>query len=252
MRLVSLCPSITKLIFDLGRGEDLAGVTKYCVHPAEGVAGIEKLGGTKDPDVARIIALAPDLVLLNREENRREDWAALSEAGVPCCITLPVTLDETESAVAEIGAAVAREAEAAALVARIRAARRRARAARDGRGPARWAYLIWRKPWMTVNRATYIHHLLAEAGGANVFADLDPEYPAIEADALAAADPDAVLLSSEPFPFKDKHIRELSGLTGLPTERFRIVDGELLSWHGAFTAEGLDYAADLLADFSRG
>ena len=88
MRIVSLCPSLTELVFDLGRGRELVGVTRFCVHPAEGVAGVEKVGGTKDPDVARIVELAPDLVLLNEEENRIEDARALAAAGLEYVVVL--------------------------------------------------------------------------------------------------------------------------------------------------------------------
>ena len=94
-RIVSLCPSLTELVFDLGLGDELVGVTKFCVHPSEGVAAIEKVGGTKDPKVERIVGLEPTVVLLNEEENRVEDADALRDAGVPCHTSMPRTVEET-------------------------------------------------------------------------------------------------------------------------------------------------------------
>lgn len=251
MRIVSLCPSLTELVYDLGRGDALVGRTKFCRHPADRVATVEKVGGTKDPKVARIIALAPDLVLLNEEENRREDAEALAAAGIPLHVSFPRDAQDTAEMVRSIGDAVDAADAAARIAADIesRSARVRAaaatRAARGARAP-RWSYLIWRRPWMAVNGDTFVHALLAQAGGVNVFADLPTRYPSVEPAALAAADPDVVLLSSEPFPFAEQHADELAAETGLPRERFRLVDGELLSWHGSRTPEGVDYAARVL------
>src|ERR671914_2210003 len=106
MRLVSLCPSLTELVFDLGRGDDLVGRTKFCVHPAGRVERIESVGGTKNPKVARIVELAPDLVLLNEEENRREDADALAAAGVRCHVSFPRDAPETATMVRSIAAAL--------------------------------------------------------------------------------------------------------------------------------------------------
>ena len=246
MKIVSLCPSLTKLIFDLGKGAWLVGVTRYCVHPREAVAGIEKVGGTKNPDLERIVALAPDLVFFNREENRRQDWRALREAGLNCRVTYPVSLEETEATILAVGKALGSGRQAARMAARI--AGLRALLAAQNIENKTFAYMIWRKPWMTVNRRTYIHHLLEAAGGINVFAGLENLYPAVESSQLAAADPDLVLLSSEPFPFKEKHRVALAAETGLPRERFLLVDGALLSWHCSLTEQGLVYAAELFGN----
>ena len=246
MRIVSLCPSLTELVFDLGRGTDLVGVTRFCVHPEAGVAAVEKVGGTKDPDVARIVELEPDLVLLNQEENRIEDARALEAAGVRCHASMPRDTDETAAMVrsiaAELGRAVAGERIAADIEARSARVRREA----AGKPPVRFAYLIWRKPWMSVNRHTFAHALLCQAGGVNVFADRAERYPEIEAGDLAAARPDLVLLCTEPFPFRREHAEELAAATNLPAEAFRIADGEYLSWHGSRTPAGIDYAASLI------
>jgi len=246
MRLVSLCPSTTELIFDLGMGDALVGITRFCIHPAEGVAGIQKVGGTKNPDIGNIVALRPDLVLLNEEENRREDWQALHEQAIACHLSCPRNAAEATELVADLGRVLGAEAAASRICGSIEAARQ-AVAADKPATPVRFAYLIWRNPLMTVNGSTYISALLGEAGGVNVFAEREPRYPEISAEDLAAAAPDRVLLSSEPFPFKDKHLTELAEATALPRDRFALVDGEQLSWHGSRTAIGLRYALTLLS-----
>jgi iron complex transport system substrate-binding protein len=242
MRIVSLCPSLTELVFDLGRGNDLVGRTKFCVHPADRVERVESVGGTKNPKIARIVELAPDLVLLNEEENRREDADALMAAGVRCHVSFPRDVDETAQMVRDIGAVLARHTEAERIAADIE--RRAARVRENARqAPAvRYAYLIWRNPWMVAGSDTFVTAMLALPGGVNVFAGDGERYPTVTPEDLTAADPDAVLLSSEPFPFKEKHAAELAAATGLSRDRMTFVDGEYLTWHGSRTPDGIDYA----------
>jgi len=251
VRIVSLCPSLTELVFDLGRGDELVGVTRYCAHPAGRVAAIEKVGGTKDPDVARIVALGPDVVLMNDEENRREDHAALVAAGLRCESSLPRDPAGTAAMVREIGAALGSAERAGSIARDIEARAARVRSAAQGLPEVRWAYLIWREPWMTVNGDTFADSLLTLPGGRNVFAGLPERYPEVAPAELAAADPDLVLLGTEPFPFEPKHAAELAELAGLPAQRFRVADGEYLSWHGSRTPDGIDYAEGLIRDARR-
>ncbi len=243
MRIVSLCPSLTELVFHLDRGADLVGVTEWCVHPADGVKGVEKIGGTKNPDVPRIFALRPDLVLMNEEENRREDAEALARAGVRCHVSMPRDAAGTAAMVRSIGEALDARPAAERIAADIEARAERAGAAAQGKPRVRFAYLIWRKPFMSVNRDTFASALLELAGGVNVFADRADRYPEVTAEDLAAAAPDAVLLSTEPFLFQERHADELASLTGIARHRFEICDGEYLSWHGSRTPAGIDYAA---------
>lgn len=256
MRVVSLCPSLTELVFALGRGDALVGRTRFCRHPADRVASIERVGGTKNPKIARIVALAPDLVLLNEEENRREDAEALAAAGVPLHVSFPTDAPETADMVRSIGRALGAPdaAERIAMEIERRTARvRTAAAARAARGErlVRYAYLIWRGPWMAVRDDTFVSALLDQAGGANVLAGAAARYPEVTAAELGAADPDVVLLSSEPFPFAERHADELTAASGLPRARFRLVDGELLSWHGSRTVAGVDYADQVLEEARR-
>lgn len=257
MRIVSLCPSLTELVFALGLEEHLVAITKYCIHPVDGVAKIEKVAGTKDPDVQRIIELAPDAILLNEEENRIEDAEALQAAGLNLVNTFPKTPLETALMVRHVGkalAAIAGEpaegqriaecAEAIALDIEQRCASVAAASATSA--PVRFAYLIWRKPYMTVNADTYPSAILEQAGGQNVFADHADRFPAFELADLIEANPDQIYLCTEPFPFEQKHIDELAAATGFSPGRFHIADGEYLSWHGSRTPAGVDYARALV------
>lgn len=246
MRIVSLCPSLTELVFDLGRGGELVGATKYCVHPASGLESVERVRGTKDPDVARIVELAPDLVLMNEEENRREDYDALRAAGLEVLNTFPRDTAGTAEMVRTIARALSRATEGEAIAADIDARSARVRAEAAGRPVVRFAYVIWRKPWMTVNADTFADALLAQAGGRNVFGDRSERYPTFTPEELAGADPDLVLCCTEPFPFEESHLDELAAASGLARDRFVIADGEYLSWHGSRTPAGIDYAADLV------
>ena len=248
MKLVSLCPSLTELVFDLGAGDALVARTKFCVHPADRVEAVEKVGGTKNPKIERIIELAPDLVLMNEEENRREDAVALEAAGLRVHTSMPRTAADTAAMVRAIGIALARSREAERIASDIERRADRVRRHAVHYPTIRYACLIWREPIMTVNDDTFIAGLMALPGGQNVFGARDTRYPTITADELHDADPLLVLLPNEPFPFQDKHADELAALSRLPRDRFRLVDGEMLSWHGSRTPRGIDYAESVLRE----
>ncbi|MEX1023890.1 MAG: helical backbone metal receptor [Planctomycetota bacterium] len=246
MRVVSLCPSLTELVALLGRAEALVGRTRFCIHPAE-LAAVEVVGGTKDPDTARIIELAPDVVLLNEEENRREDHAALVAAGVDCRTSLPRTPREAAQVVRRVGLALDATATAERLACRIETLcsefERRAAAL----PPVRFAYLIWRKPWMAAGPGTYVDALFRAVGGVNVVSGAG--YPALELASLHEAE--RVLLSSEPYRFRAVHRGEVAAAAGLAPERVVLTDGEACSWHGSRTELGLAEAWRVLRSASR-
>jgi ABC-type Fe3+-hydroxamate transport system substrate-binding protein len=246
MRLISLCPSLTELLFDLGVGDQLVGRTRFCVHPVDRVAAIEKVGGTKNPKIERIVALAPDLVFMNAEENRIQDARALEEAGIRVHSSLPVTPKDTAAMVRSIAAAVG-QVDAGETIARdIEARAARVRSSASGLPRKRFAYLVWRDPWMTVNSNTFISALLELPGGVNVFAGRAERYPVVTVEEIRSAAPDLVLLSSEPFPFGELHADEVATRTGLPRDTIELCDGELLSWHGSRTPRGIDYAEQVI------
>lgn len=237
-RIVSLVPSQTELLFDLGAGERVVGVTKFCVHPAHARAGRRRVGGTKTPDIARIRALTPDLVLANREENRAQDVAAIA-AFAPVYVTVVDTVAQALAMARAVGFALGAEAAAARLAADIEAA--------FGDLPRldglRCAYLIWRRPWMVAGGGSFIDDVLRRLGLANVFAGR-PRYPEVTAADLAAAAPDVLLLSSEPYPFKPAHGQELGQV--LPRARILPVDGEMFCWPGSRLLAAAGYFRELL------
>lgn len=247
-RVVSLVPSWTETLFSFGLDSSVVGVTDWCVHPRELVARVEKVGGTKNPDVARIAEMKPDLVVCDHEEQRKEDVEALRAAGLEVWMSDVRSVDDSLRDVASLGAAVGREDAAHALIARIERSMRDVVAARAGEVVA---YVpIWRRPWMSISGDTYAHHVLALAGARNVFPGVDAatgsRYPergpeeAIEAGATLA------LLPTEPYPFHDKLDAARAELVeaGFPPERVVIVDGEALTWYGAREPDGLRVVAD--------
>lgn len=246
VRVVSLCPSITELLFSLGAGDSVVGRTRFCVEPAGRVDLVERVGGTKNPKLARIVELRPDIVFMNEEENRLEDAEALRQAGLTVHISFPRSVSETAEMVRSIARAVGCHEAGEQLAAEIEREVQRIREESRFLRPLRYAYLIWRNPWMAVGGDTYVSALLAEAGGSNVFGGYAERYPTVSVDDLVSSEPEAVFLASEPFPFAERHVVELMQATGWPRSRFELVDGQLLSWHGSRTLEGLRYAERLL------
>jgi len=248
-RIVSLIPSTTELLCALGLADALVGVTVYCVEPRDVVRGKTRVGGVKDPDLAAIRALAPDLVVANIEENRREDVDALRADGIPVWVTYPRTVAEGLAMIRDLGDVTGGREAARALLDTLEPlyARVRARAAR--RDPVSVFYPIWRRPWMTIGADTYVHDLLATCGGANVFADRE-RYPAVSLDEMAARAPEVILLPDEPFRFRRAHLADFDAYAAVPAVRDRrihLVDGKPFSWHGPRLAEALSKLPDLLA-----
>jgi len=244
-RIVSLVPSLTELVCALGCAERLVGVTRYCTDPPEVVAAVQRVGGTKNPDLDRILRLAPDLVLVNSEENRHEDFQGLSAAGLSLFVSFPRTLEAVAGSVVRLAAALGAETAAASMVIEIEEARQSVPLRR-----ARVFCPIWRKPWMSFNRDTYGHDLLLCAGGENVCAGYGERYPIVDLAAVAQADPEVVLLPSEPYPFGERHRGLLGALDDTATGRtgrIHLVDGRDLFWYGPRTAPAVRTLRRLLA-----
>lgn len=234
-RIVSLVPSLTEALFDLGLGDRVVGVTDWCVHPADGVARLPKVGGTKDANVAAIIALAPDLVIANHEENTRRVVEKLEAAGLAVWVTYPRTVRDGATLLRELAGLGATPAAIESVVAPVEEAVARAEAAGIER-PVRVFCPIWRDPWMAVGRDTYIHSMLELCGGANVFADHgDRRYPIVTLDDVVAAAPEVILLPDEPYAFGPLDARELGRLDvpAARNSRIHCVDGTWVSWYGA-------------------
>lgn len=250
---MSLVPSWTETLFAFGFDAEVVGVTRWCVHPRELVAKVQKVGGTKDPDVHAIVALRPDLVVCDHEEQRREDVEALRAAGLDVWLSDVRSLDDSLRDVRGLGAAVGREEAAAALVARIEAARAEVEAGRGGDAIPVYCP-IWRRPWMTPTSDTYAHHVLAAAGARNVFGLEPARYPERGPEEAIEAGARAVLLPTEPYPFHKKLDAARAELeeAGFPPERIHLVDGEALTWYGAREPEGLRAVAKAVAALRAG
>ncbi len=241
MRIVSLCPSTTESLVALGLGGSLVGVTRYCVHPREALQGIPRVGGTKNPDFDAIAALAPDLVLCNAEENRDPDVAELSRR-YRVEVSRPTRVADVPPMLRRLGSLTGSEAAAEGWA---RAVEERLAAARPGR-PVRFAYLIWKGPWMAAASGTYISDLLETFGGVNVFPAESGPWPRTDERSLVAMEPGLVVLPDEPFPFGEPDRAHWTGL--LPASRVALVPGDDYCWHGVRTLRGLDAARTLLAE----
>ena len=241
-RIVSLIPSTTELLCDLGLADALVGITAYCVEPRAVVRTKRKVGGEKNPDLEAIRALAPDLVIANMEENVREHVETLRGWGVPVWVTYPRTVTDTIQLVRDVGAVTGTGARANAIADELATLREAVRAAVAGRPPTRVFYPIWRDPYMTVNRDTYIHDVLAAVGAENIFGDAAGRYPAITLDEMAARAPDVIVLPDEPFRFRRAHLKDYEPYRDVPAVRngrIHLMDGKRFCWHGPRLGEAL-------------
>jgi ABC-type Fe3+-hydroxamate transport system substrate-binding protein len=238
VRIVCLVPSITELLCDLGLSDQLVGRTGFCIHPWETVREIPKVGGTKDLKFDRIRELEPTHVVVNVDENRKEDAEALAEFIPYLVVTHPLGPRDNLDLYRQMGREFDREAEAERLCGRFEEALARVGA----RPPRDVLYLIWRDPWMTVSADTYISQTLALFNWRTVAGATDERYPPID---LGAVEADRVLLSSEPFHFKEAHVDEVAAL--MPAAEVSLIDGEMTSWYGSRAIAGIDYLSEYTA-----
>jgi ABC-type hemin transport system substrate-binding protein len=248
-RIVSLVPSLTEALFALGLGERVVGVTDWCVHPADAVAGLPKLGGTKNPDLERILALAPDLVIANHEENTRRDVERMQRAGLAVWVTDPRSVRGGVALLHELASLGADPERAARVIQPIEAALGRAEVA-SGAPRSRVFCPIWKRPWMAVGSDTYADDLLRVCGGENVFANRPARrYPIVEEAEIISAAPEVILLPDEPYAFGLADVRELARLP-IPAARagrIHCVDGTLVSWYGPRIGRAIETLRPLLA-----
>jgi ABC-type Fe3+-hydroxamate transport system substrate-binding protein len=248
-RVVSLVPSLTEALFWLGLGDHLVGVSDWCVHPADAVAKLPRLGGTKTPAIARILALAPDLVIANQEENRRRDVEKLEAAGVSVWVTYPRSVRDGVALLRELAELGAASGAQTAQVDPIEAAVAAAEAARPARR-TRVFCPIWKTPWMSVGGDTYAHDLLVLCGAENVFAERgDRRYPLVKLDEIVAAAPEVILLPDEPYAFGAREAAELAALDvpASANRRIHLIDGTLVSWYGPRIQRAIETLRPLIA-----
>jgi len=243
VRIVSLCPSITESLVAMGLADALVGVTRYCIHPKEALAGIPCVGGTKDPDLEAIRAAKPDLVFCNGEENRAEDIDLLKRE-FPVDVTHPRTVAEIPALLRHFGRLTGREEESEKISLKVEEALGRV----ESRLDFRYVYLIWKDPWMTVGPRTYIADLLRRVGGSLSFQEKtfsESDYPTFSESEIIASSPDVLILPDEPYRFRERDAafwRER-----LPGSRVVLVSGDDFCWHGVRTLRGLEAAAALAA-----
>ncbi len=249
-RIVSLVPSITELICDLGLAEQLVGRSGFCVHPGETVKRIPKVGGTKDVDLAKVRALAPTHVLLNIDENEKPAAAALAQFVPHLIVTHPLAPLDNPPLYRLIGGIFGREPAAEALCAQFRRAYDALARAARGWQRHRVLYLIWKDPWMTVARDTYISRTLALAGWDSVPANATVRYPELELDQALLQQTELVLLASEPYRFRERNAAELRALPALRGRTVTLIDGEMTSWYGSRAIAGMDYLRRFRAQLS--
>jgi ABC-type hemin transport system substrate-binding protein len=251
-RIVCLVPSLTEALFSLGLDDRLVGITEWCVHPSEGVARLPRVGGTKDPDLGAVRELAPDLVIANHEENRRQDVEALERSGLAVWVTYPRTVADGVALLRELAEIGAEPAAFRQVVEPVEAAYRDART-QPPAGTSRVFCPIWKDPWMAVGPDTYADDLLRLCGGANVFANLagsrgGRRYPKIREAEIVAAAPEVVLLPDEPYAFGPGDARELAALPipAAVSGRIHRIDGTLVSWYGPRIRRALETLRTLL------
>jgi ABC-type Fe3+-hydroxamate transport system substrate-binding protein len=241
-RIVSLIPSITETLCALGLADALVGITAYCVEPRALVRGKTRIGGEKDPDLAAIRELQPDLVVANIEENVREHVDTLRGWNIPVWVTYPRTVAQGLAMIRDLGELTGTLPRAEAILADLEPLYERVRATTARRRPVPVFYPIWRAPWMTVNADTYIHDLLAVCGAANIFGDRPARYPTVTLEEVAARRPEVIVLPDEPFRFRRAHVQDFAPYADVPAVRagrIHLVDGKPFSWHGPRVGEAL-------------
>ena len=224
-RIVSLVPSQSELLYDLGLDEEVLGVTKFCIHPKEWRKIKTVIGGTKKFHLDRIDSLKPDLIIANKEENTKEDIIHL-QSKYPVYTSDVLTLQDSFEMMNAIGELTGKQKESEDLVRSIKKSFENIKNIAKKKA----VYVIWNHPFMAAGRQTFIHSMLELAGYVNVIEDKSSRYPTLSIQELAALNPEEILLSSEPFPFKEKHKLELIKETGAHVS---LVDGEMFSWYGS-------------------
>lgn len=236
-RIVSLVPSQTELLFDLGLDAEVVGLTKFCIHPIEKFAAKQKVGGTKNLKIDVIRQLKPDLIIGNKEENTKADIDLLQQE-FPVWMSDIYNLEDAMQTIADVGNLVDRQPEATYLNHLISAGFRDLQTlALEKAIDKTVGYMIWKSPYMLAGRNTFIDDILRKVGLRNVV--LESRYPETSISELVKLDPQLIFLSSEPYPFKKQHLEEIRLV--LPNAKVMLVDGEMFSWYGSRLVKAVQY-----------
>lgn len=244
-RIISLVPSQTELLHDLGLEEEVVGITKFCIHPEEWFRHKTRVGGTKQYHFDKIELLEPDLIIGNKEENDEEQIRQLQKK-YPVWMSDIHNLDEAIEMIRGIAALTDRSYRGEEIIEDIRSAFSHLRTKISSRPVQTAAYLIWRNPYMAAGNNTFINSMMKELKMHNVFGNA--RYPETSLDELKALAPQLILLSSEPYPFKDKHIEEIQ--RAIPASRIILVDGEMFSWYGTRLLKAPSYFREIIVSIS--
>lgn len=242
-RIISIVPSQTELLFDLGLDEEIVGITKFCIHPADKVKRKLKIGGTKKLNINQIEKLKPDLIIGNKEENEKDQIEELMQ-NFPVWMSDISDLDDAIDMIRKVGQLVDREEKAAQMTLSITTSFNNLNIKTSS---LKVAYLIWRKPYIVAGKGTFIDDMLKRCGLKNAFG-LE-RYPEVFPAQIVEANPDLVFLSSEPYPFTHRHITEFQAL--VPNAKIQLVDGEAFSWYGSRLLQAPDYFKQLIVSFNR-
>jgi ABC-type Fe3+-hydroxamate transport system substrate-binding protein len=237
-RIVSIVPSQTELLFDLGLAEQIIGVTRFCNHPADKILSKTQIGGTKQLNIGLIKSLEPDLIIANKEENERNQVEELMQY-FPVWISDISNKADALQMIESVGEITCKVLDAQKMVQRIKTSFNELKSIKK---PLLVAYFIWRKPYMVAGKGTFIDDMLTHCGFINCIDQ--SRYPEIDAISLAKLNPEVVLLSSEPYPFKQKHIDEIRVV--LPNTKILLVDGEMFSWYGSRLQFAAGYFAEII------
>jgi len=237
-RIISLVPSQSELLWDLGLREELVGITKFCIHPPEMFLNIDRVGGTKTLNIEKIRALKPDLIIGNKEENEQSQILELQKEFTVWLSDI-YTLEDSLSMIEKVGA----------LVNKVEAAKKITNNIQTSflnllKVNKNVLYFIWREPYMAAGKATFIGDMLKRIGLENKMSDENARYPNLSLEEIKSLHPELIFLSSEPYPFKEAHIKELQDV--LPTSKIILVDGELFSWYGSRLQKSVAYFNELI------
>ncbi len=239
-RIISLVPSITHLLSEMGCADEVVGITRFCKLPKNWKKEKTIIGGTKDVKIDRIKALQPDLILLNKEENTKETFETLKKIA-PVYVSDVTDLPSNEQFILNLGQILNKTAVAQQIAADIQSNQLALKKILPKTLP-KTVYFIWQKPWMTIGGDTFIHQMMLQAGFLNIYA-AQKRYPEVDINALQQQNPEVILLSSEPFPFKEKHRKELQKI--FPTSQILLVEGEAFTWFGAYPKKAFSYFKSL-------
>ncbi|MEO1261837.1 MAG: helical backbone metal receptor [Bacteroidota bacterium] len=240
-KIISLVPSQTELLFDLGLDEEVAGITKFCVHPKEKWKSKPRVGGTKKYHFDKIAALKPDLIIGNKEENEKKQITELADI-YPVWMSDIKTVEDALEMILLLGELIDKKIKSTELVGQIKSAFHKINNSATGKEKLKSAFFIWKNPYMVAGADTFINEMIKLAGFENIFSN-KKRYPEITLSELNALNPDLILLSSEPFPFATKHIAEFQNECQHAV--IKLVDGEMFSWYGSRMLKAAEYFVNL-------